>query len=530
MLEERAAADRCRPPSFREPRAHRETLLVLSLICAFQGCPDEAFRCAWEGIQLGRTLGSPFVEAVGLMRLGHAWQISNHPHAFSQALACYQQAIEIGERLAVPRTKVEALWGLCRLYGLGGDLLAAERYALEGRQVGLGAGDEWIAALIDLALGASYVMAGQASQAQHWLDEAATVMHNCGDPFGQSVAHLWQCLLYQRAKSAALPATLADLFESIRTHGYYFLLDRLTFFGPPDPAVLAPLLLAAPLLTPPVPGSSELLAHIGLPAGLDFYPGYTLRVHALGRFEVYRGQQLVDESDWRREKARQLFQLLLVNRQRWMERDEITACLWPETDNPQALDRHFKVTLNALQSALEPQRPPRVPALFVQRQGSAYRLNPHAPLWLDAAAFEHLLDQAGELQDEAVVLELYRQALVLYEGDFLSTCVYEDWCWDERERLRRRYLAAAVKTAALLLACGAQDADEAIHVCRQALAVDRCWEDAYQALMQACLQKRDYVQALRVYKRCVTCLKEELDVAPLPETTALYQQARKMLD
>jgi len=160
ILEERATEERRFPRRFREPRAHRETLLVLSLIYAWQGYSEEAFACAQKGIKVGRRLGSPFVEAVGYMRLGHAWQLTGHPQAAERVEALYQRAMESGERLAVPRTKAEALWGLCRLYGFRGEVAAAERSAREGIKVGLGAGDEWIAALIGVTLGASYVIAG----------------------------------------------------------------------------------------------------------------------------------------------------------------------------------------------------------------------------------------------------------------------------------------------------------------------------------------------------------------------------------
>lgn len=523
ILEERAAQERHRPPGFREPRAHRETLLVLALIDALQGRPRESFCCAREGIEIGRQLGSPFVEAVGYMRLGHAWQVSNRPDAFQEALACYQRAIEIGERLAVARTKVEAMWGLCRLYGFSGNLVAAEQCASEGREIGLGAGDEWIAALIDLGLGASYVLAGQQAEAQHWLSRAAATFQECGDPFGQTVARLWQCVLYQKHDVARLAGLLEQVLESVQAHSYEFLFERPTFLGPNDPAVLMPLLVVARQKKIRSSIAAALLARLGLPPDLEFHPGYTVRVRALGRFEVYCGQHKLDDSAWRREKARQLFQVLLINRPRFMERDELAEILWPGAESLAA----FKVTLNALQQTLEPTRPPRAPSCFVQRRGSAYRLDPAAPLWLDADEFERLIEQGNRLTG-AAALEFYQQALALYEGNLLPDCLYADWCRDAREHLRQLYLATVAKVGEALLAQGEEQATRAaIHLCNQALVIDNCDETLYRLLIRAHLQQRDFVQAIRVYERCVACLREELDVAPMPETTALYQEVRQ---
>lgn len=539
LLEERAAEER-REEHFREPRAHRESLLVLSLIYAFQGMAQESFATAREGIALGRRLNSPFVEAVGYMRLGHAWQLSWHPAATGRALDCYRRAIEIGDRLAVPRLKVEAEWGLCRLYGFTGDLAAAEQSAREGREAALAAGDEWIAALLDLSLGAAYVLAGHAEPAGLWLERAARVMRECGDPFGQTAALLWLARLQHRFDSPRLEATLEQLLGLQSAHGYGFLFERRTFLGANDAAVLVPLLLVARGMEGCASRASALLDRRRLPADLDFHPGYTLRVYALGPFKMLRGAEPAGDDEWRREKARHLLQFLLANRRRYVERDEIAEALWPGADTLVA-DQQFKVALNALQHVLEPRRPPRAPGLFVQRRGTAYRLDP-AAMWLDVDLFERLLAQADAAQDHALALDLYRECLDLYRGDFLTESAYADWCRGERERLRQRCLDASTRAAEVLLAAhaardgreapdpdpaAASELAEAVSIAERALVVDPCWEPACRVLIRALLRRREPAQALRAYERCVAALREELDVAPAPETEALGSEARR---
>ena len=523
ILEERAAEERKLSDRFRKPRSHRETLLVLSLIYAFQGRADQAFACAYEGIDLGRRLGSPFVEAVGYMRLGHAWQTSGRQGAFEQALSCYQRATEIGNRLAVPRTRVEALWGLCRLYGMADQLSAAERSAQEGIEIGLAAGDEWIVALIGAMLGASYARAGQAQQAVEWLTRSGNALRDCGDPFGQAVALLWLAAQHHATSAEELDSTLYQLLELVEDHDHPYLLTRATFLGLPDPPSVVPLLFAARKRGIRAAYASALLESLGLEPDLEFYPGYTLRVQTLGGFAIWRGQEPVSADEWHREKARQLLELLLTHRQRFLQREEIAEMLWPQTAAV-AAERQFKVALNALQSTLEPQRPPRAPTLFVQRRGSSYGLNPQAPLWLDAQRFELLVQQADDSSDADVAQRLYRQALSLYQGDYLEDNLYDDWCRDERERLRGLYLHTLTAVAGSALACG--EAQEAAQHCLQALASDDCFETAYQLLIRAYLQQGNRVEALRVYERCAAILRQELDIDPMPETVALYEEIR----
>ncbi len=526
LLAERSETESKSPQDhFRAPRAHRETLLLLSLIYSWQGKADLAFSTAHKGIEIGSQLGSPFVEAVGYMRLGHAWQITGHPQAAERALACYEQAMEIGQRLAVARTRVEALWGLCRLFGYQGELDKAERSAHEGIEAGLKAGDEWIAALIGVTLGASYAIANQTEAAERWLNRSAIAYRDLGDPFGQTVAVLWQTLFHRKNHpddSEGFHHYIDQLLNLVQTNNYQFLFGRKTFLGPPDLQVLVSLLLAAGRHRYHHELITRILKERNLAPGLSFYPGYTLNVFTLGRFAVFRGQAAVRDSDWPREKARQLFQLLLSKR-RFLERGVIISHLWPEADRT-AGERYFRVTLNALHRTLEPGRPPRAPTLFVRRRGSAYGIDPNAPLTLDAADFESLIDKGAKAEMEELALESYRHALALYQGDFLAECRYADYCREERERLQQIFLTATTRIGDILLAQGTLAAtEEVINRSERALAIDNCWEPAYQHLIRAYLHRDDHVQVHRVYERCVICLRQELDVSPMAATVALFE-------
>ncbi len=523
ILEERAEAER-RSPVLR-PRAHRETTLLLSLLLAFQGDGEAALRTAVEGTERGQALSSPFITAVGFMRQGHAWQLQSAPDAAEQAIRCFRAAIAIAEDLAVPRLKVEAFWGLCRAYGYSGQVPAAEAVAAQGIAIAQQTGDEWVTALIRLAMAGSYVLAGRHDDAAPLLAETAAAFRECSDTFGETAARLWQCLLWQATGDAArLERGLEDLLRPARDHGYDWLFLRPTLLGPPDPRRMVPLLLQARSGERFRSYAASLLGRLGL-SRLELHPGYQLRVQTLGAFVVWRGAEAVAAHEWRRDKARQLFQLLLTRRKRLLERDQIVEMLWPGLDAETA-ERDFKVALSTLYRVLEPALPARAPSAYVLREGTLYGLRPGADLWLDAEQFERLAAEGDRLvrQGDEAFIERYRAALALYGGDFLRDYPYDEWCSEERERLLGVWLHAADRLAAALAERGRWQ--EVIDVGQAILQQDECWEQAYRLLMLAYARLGNRAQALRTYQRCVERLRAELDVPPSAATVGLAEELR----
>jgi ATP/maltotriose-dependent transcriptional regulator MalT/DNA-binding SARP family transcriptional activator len=506
----------------RSHHSHREVQMLLSLVYAFQGEAEAALKAAQAGIAIGQRLGSPFVKAVGYMRLGHAWAIRQQPEAHLRAIECYKQAIALGDVVAVQRTRVEAQWGLCRAYGFHGDLTAAEEAAALGIEIGRRAGDPWVVALIELTLGASYVLESRQREAVGVLQRAMAAFRDCSDNYGRTAALLWLGLAFLRlGQNAHLAETTDELLRLIETHHYDHLFTHRALLGPPDNHALVPLLLEARRRRRRPGTAAWLLNEMGLP-DVEFHPGYQLRVQTLGPFRVWRGEQEIKAREWRRVKARQLFQLLLTRRGRTLQREEIVDVLWPNLD-PEAIQRDFKVALNALNKALEPDRPPGAEPAFVDRHGTTYRLRQGADLWIDAVEFQNLIDRADHNQeDPEASARLYEGALKLYQGDFLQDSLYEDWTSEERQRLQALYLHTSEKLGAAHVQQGRYD--EAIDLCRRILVLDNCWERAYRLMMAAFAHGGNTSRALRVFQTCEATMQRELGTQPSAATMRLYEQ------
>jgi DNA-binding SARP family transcriptional activator len=246
-----------------------------------------------------------------------------------------------------------------------------------------------------------------------------------------------------------------------------------------------------------------------------------LRIYTLGGFRVFRGDEEVQQTAWGREKAVFLIHLLVARHRAQLHKEQIIDLLWPE-QNPEAGDRDFKVALNAVQKALEPDRPPRAPSKYVRRLDLTYGLAPGS-FWLDAEAFEDHIEQAGQLgpEDQQGAMAAYRAGLALYQGPFLPERRYEDWAAGERERLQTLALAAMTRLAELTLP---SDPVEAIRLAQEALSIDPVWENATRVLMRAFMQSGNRPMALRAYESCRQAIRDEFGLEPLPETRRLYEQ------
>jgi len=519
-LETRAKEEREQP--VQTPRSHRETLLVLSLIYAFQGEAESAYQSALEGTQRGVELGSPFMKAVGHIRQGHALTLLPGKDHYELSLAEYDKAVQTSHSLAIPRLRVEAHWGLCRAYGYQGEIESATRNADLAIDIALKAGDEWIASLVRLTMGANLVQAGRYESASTWLKEAQRGFHECSDPFGTALVRLWRCLsLFEQNEHKRLPGEMKELLAGCKKHDYRFLFTRPTLLGPPSERELVPLLVLARDEDWEGSFARELLNEIGLPE-IIIHPGYQLKVHTLGKFNAWLGADEIPQNGWQRAKSRQLFQIFLTFHGTPLEREQIYEYLWPGA-SPEASDRNFKVALSSLYRVLEPNRTAGSESAFIIRHDSRYYLRPEADLWLDVEEFLKLAGQGQQLlvEEPEEAIQVLESALSLYQGDYLPDTRYEIWAASRREQLSVMYLQAADHLCELYLKD--HNAEQIIHLCQHILAEDNCWERAYRHLMAAYDQLGDHGQVARTYQRCVEVFQNELGISPSPETQASFQ-------
>ncbi|MBE0699204.1 MAG: winged helix-turn-helix domain-containing protein, partial [Anaerolineaceae bacterium] len=245
----------------------------------------------------------------------------------------------------------------------------------------------------------------------------------------------------------------------------------------------------------------------------------SLAFYFLGSFRVFQDDQQV--SDWSSQRSLSILKYLAANHDKPVGKDILMDQFWAEADSEVAR-RNLHQAIYALRQALKPGRPDFA---YIKFENDCYLLNPELHIWLDFEAFEkhhqaaRRMDDAGQM--EAAIAE-YSIAEEYYHGDFLEDDLYEDWPNSNRVFYRAMYLDLLDHLSGYCIEHNQYS--PAILLCKKILAKDNCAEQAYRALIQCYLAQGQRQLAVREYQNCVVNLKSELNLAPSPETQALYQR------
>ncbi|WP_407271744.1 BTAD domain-containing putative transcriptional regulator [Radiobacillus sp. PE A8.2] len=498
--------------------AHRETDILLALIEVIRGNAEESKAYAQTGINLGMNMESPFVEACGWMRMGHAVQLIDRYESIL-AEKCYHTALSIMEKIHVSRGKAEPYMGLCLLYG------ANRQYekAIEAGQKGLyeteKVKDLWLSSLIQLCMAIASIYNEKYDLAIETLLQVKKQLEQCGDRYSRMVTAFWLAYVaYETDDESTFEKEMRDCIKEIQAGNYEFFLKQRTIFGPQDLQNFAPMLLKAQNINIHRPFVTKIISELEL-ENVENHPGYTLKIQTLGRLRLWLGNQIIEEGNWQREKAKELFEFFITNRNKMILKEEIYQELWPDQDVT-AANQSFKVALNALLKTLEPNRKARSESFFIRRSGSLYGINDSSAYQLDTITFEEWIMEGLQEQEPSQAKELLERGLLLYKGNYLPNRRFDNWCINERERLHVIYLRAAEKMAQVSVRL--YEFDNCIHWCHKILREDDTWEEAYRLLMYSYYQKNNRPQSIKWYRKCKEVLNKELGVKPMGPTNDMY--------
>ncbi|MCH7697009.1 MAG: winged helix-turn-helix domain-containing protein, partial [Proteobacteria bacterium] len=210
-----------------------------------------------------------------------------------------------------------------------------------------------------------------------------------------------------------------------------------------------------------------------------FIQFHSPRIFTFGHFGLVVGGCGLAVEKWKRKQALTLLKYLVTYRDHAVPRERLVECLWPEVDERRGWER-LKVTIYYLRSQL---RAAGIQDDVVETSGRSYLVRSDR-VWIDTDTFETLISEGAMLQsrhkwDEA--LNCYKQAKHLYRGDYLEEDIYEDWCAEERERLRELYLDMLGDMAQCYGDLGR--CRDAARICRTALVCEPCREAFHRALM-----------------------------------------------
>lgn len=232
-----------------------------------------------------------------------------------------------------------------------------------------------------------------------------------------------------------------------------------------------------------------------------------LEIRVLGPMEaIVDGRPL--QVDTR--KALAILAMLAVEA-RPFAREELAAMLWPEADDESARGA-LRRTLSVLRTGLG--------GVWLEVDRSMASLEPGA--WVDL----HLLDAAGRSR----AADRLAEAAALARGPFLAgfslrdSPAFDDWRATWETAVERMASGVLDRLAEALDVAG--DLAGAVSAAARRVDLNPLDEPAQRRLMLLIARTGDRAGAILRYRACVAALDRELGVAPLAETTELYEAIR----
>ena len=357
-------------------------LLVRGDVHRRRGEPSQAQAVLEEALRTTPdTAGWQPLRAVALATLARARAADDLPAARELA----EQAVP----LATGTGRVPALLASGWIALLGGDRDTARVRASEARQA---AGVRRDRAGLAEALELTALSAPQPAALAGLLEEAATLWRQLDDPVGVARVRLVAARLAGPSAQPAAEAAKAELLA------YGVRLGS----GAADS-------LAVAVGEPPIV------------------------VKTLGDFRVLRAGAQIPVGDRRSNQVRTLLQILVAQRGRRLNRDQLMELLWPNEPVDDDTANRLSVLLSTLRRTLDPD--------VVLAEGGTVALN-GSVVASDLDAFLTIADAAldADRREESDAPRLLRAAEAAYTGEFLPGSIYEEWSQAAREGVRNTHI------------------------------------------------------------------------------------------
>ncbi|MFF5995498.1 BTAD domain-containing putative transcriptional regulator [Lysinibacillus sp. KU-BSD001] len=481
--------------------AHRETDALLSLIYAMMGNRARAKESAYRGLQNSTATHEAFNIAVAHIRNGHAELLLN-PYDPSEAITHYETAVQQMEQIRIKRIKAECYVGLAIAYGRTGNVIEAKRYAFLGLTVTEKVEDRWVTGLLKLALLILYVENDLMDEARQMAKETRIAFEEVKDSYCLMVTYFWSMYVAMKTNDVHEYNEYKRMFELlINQHAYHFFLSKVTLFGARDLV------------------ETQRVLHFNRG---DHKPAIYIKL--FGPTLFVRNWQ-AEHKVWHREKAKELFIYLYLNRNRYCSKEEMTAKLFPNSIEEVAV-RDFKVAYNALLKVLEPNRSAREEPFYIERKQSMYRMCQRPYIMSDIEYFEQLISLADRQDDQSLQKQWLLKAVQQYTGDLYEDSAQVEWIQQERERYKTLYVKTLQQLAHIYFE--EQQFEKCLQECEKIIVKDPTWEEAYRLMMWCHFYLENKVQVQKTYERCERVLLEEYEMEPMSSTTEIFEKLIKI--
>lgn len=259
-----------------------------------------------------------------------------------------------------------------------------------------------------------------------------------------------------------------------------------------------------------------------LHANMDAWP-WPVRIYTLGEFRITREDGPLQFSRKVQKKPLEMLKVLIALGGSRVPDERISDLLWPDTDGDRAR-QSCVTTLHRVRKMLEHHD-------AILRQSNLLTVN-RSYVWVDAWAFENLLDQGEKELGRAVSKDgatkacgMIRAALERYTGNFMPGEDALPEIMSFQERLLDRFFEGLYKLNDVLMERG--EWEEAAKLFEKGLGIDDSAESCYQGLMVCLRNLGRMAEAAQVFERCRRTLEARFGIMPSPDTVLLAKKMKQ---
>jgi DNA-binding SARP family transcriptional activator len=243
-----------------------------------------------------------------------------------------------------------------------------------------------------------------------------------------------------------------------------------------------------------------------------------LQVYTFGGFSLTAGGRLVHGEFGA--GGRRLSAYLFTFPNAIHRRAKLVDLFWPEQDPDQARAA-LSTALWRLRRLLATEKRKADPKIVATSHDLMLEIRDDNIV--DAHQFDSIIADAFRSGDLTQNLASLDRAIDLYKGPFLDG-EEDHWILEQRERLHCLYVRALT---AIMHRLSEQDRYEDALACgRRILAADPMREAVQRCVMLLYLLNGQRREAIRQFERCMTVLRDDCDVEPMPETKELDAMIR----
>lgn len=246
------------------------------------------------------------------------------------------------------------------------------------------------------------------------------------------------------------------------------------------------------------------------------------KIKTLGEFDVSVNDISLVRAASGSKKIWKLYKFMLTHQNQSFTPESLIEHLWEQKEysDPRGTLRR---QMHRLREILNESTGDELNATILYANGY-YRWNNQKAIDIDTRVFEQYVKKGDELFGESPVeaLQMYKEAMTVYVGDYLNECVEQHWVFPTRNHYRRLFLRGVVQMINLMKS--EEDYFGIIELCQKAIQIDVYEESFHLNLIEALLGSDEKRQALEHYEYISQFYEVELGLKPSIEMREIYKK------